>query len=213
MTRRTRIKFCGLTRPEDIHAAVRHGADAMGFVFHHPPSSREVSPEVARNLIREVPPFVTTVGLLVNPDADTVRDLLARVPLDLLQFHGDEDDAFCASFGRPFIKAVRVKPGVDLDALLGQWPSARGLLLDAWHPEQAGGTGLTFDWEKIPLRWRGRIILAGGLTPANVADAIRTIRPYGVDVSGGIEARKGEKDSALMAAFAAAVQHEDSRDD
>lgn len=213
MTRRTRFKFCGLTRPEDVTAAVRNGADAIGFVFDYPPSAREISHESARDLIREVPPFVTTTGLLVNPDADTVRNLLAEVPLDMLQFHGDEDDAFCASFGKPFIKAVRVKPDADLEILLDQWPSARGLLLDAWHPEQAGGTGLTFDWQKIPLRWRDRIILAGGLTPDNVAHAIRTIRPYGVDVSGGIEARKGEKDSALMAAFAAAVQHEDSQHD
>lgn len=212
MTRRTRIKFCGLTRPMDVTAAVDHGADALGLVFY-PPSSRAIDVAIARELIRLVPPFVTTTGLLVNPSADTVRDLLTAVPLDLLQFHGDEDDAFCASFGKPFIKAVRVKPDADLESLLGQWPSARGLLLDAWHPEQPGGTGLTFDWQKIPLRWRDRIILAGGLTSANVADAIRTIRPYGVDVSGGIEARKGEKDSALMAAFAAAVQHEDSQHD
>lgn len=212
MNQRTRIKFCGFREAEDVAAAVSIGADALGFVFY-PPSPRALAPADAATLIRSVPPFVTTTGLLVNPDRKTVDSLLAEVPLDLLQFHGDEDDAFCRQFGRPFIKAVRVHPDMDLATALDQWPSASGLLLDAWHPEQPGGTGLTFDWQRIPLRWRRRIILAGGLTPDNVGQAVRTIRPYGVDVSGGIEQHKGKKDSALMAAFAAAVQHEDTYHD
>lgn len=212
MTQRTRIKFCGFRHAEDITVAVAAGVDALGFVFY-PPSSRAVSETEAAALVRTVPPFVTTTGLLVNPDRRFVHSLLAEVPLDLLQFHGDEDDAFCRQFGRPFIKAIRMHPEMDLATTLERWPSACGLLLDAWHPQQPGGTGLTFDWQRIPLRWRSRIILAGGLTPDNVGTAVRTIRPYGVDVSGGIEQSKGKKDSALMTAFAAAVQHEDTQHD
>lgn len=212
MTRRTRIKFCGLTRAEDVILAARLGVDALGFVFY-PPSSRAVTPEQAGELLAHVPPFVTTTGLLVDPEPEAVTALLARAPVDLLQFHGDESDAFCARFGVPFIKAVRMHPSADLDEVLARWPSARGLLLDAWHPDQPGGTGLTFDWSRIPPDWRERIVLAGGLTATNVGQAIRQIRPYGVDVSGGIEAGRGIKDSAQMAAFVAAVQQEDGTHD
>lgn len=212
MTQRTRIKFCGLTRVEDVTLAGRLGVDAMGFVFY-PPSSRAVTPEQAGELLTHVPPFVTSTGLFVDPEPDHVKGVLAQAPLDLLQFHGDETDAFCAQFGVPYIKAVRMHPEADLDEILARWPGARGLLLDAWHPDQPGGTGLTFDWSRIPVNWRERIVLAGGLTPDNVGSAIRQVRPYGVDVSGGIEAERGTKNSALMADFVAAVQQEDSTHD
>ena len=212
MTARTRIKFCGFTRQQDVQAACALGADALGLVFY-PPSSRAVSAEQAAQLVAVMAPFVTPAGLFVNPAAESVWSVLNVVPLDLLQFHGDEDDAFCRQFGRPFIKGIRVHPDADLVSLLAQWPSARGVLLDAWHPDQPGGTGLTFDWQRIPAGWRSKVILAGGLTPANVADAVRTVRPYAVDVSGGIESAKGIKDSDLMAAFVAAVQREDEAHD
>lgn len=212
MTVRTRIKFCGLTRVEDVNQAARLGVDALGFVFY-PRSSRAVTPDQAAELLRHVPPFVTSTGLFVNPDPDALQAVLAQAPLDLLQFHGDETDDFCAQFGVPYIKAIRMRPEAELNDLLTTWPTARGLLLDAWHPDQPGGTGLTFDWSRIPVNWRERIVLAGGLTRANVGQAIRQVRPYGVDVSGGIEAERGIKDSALMADFVAAVQQEDSTHD
>ena len=204
---RTRIKICGITRSEDLAAAVAAGADAVGFVFY-PPSPRYLSPAAADRLARLAPPFVTRVGLFVNAAPAFVEDTLAQVPLDLLQFHGDEDAAYCEQFGRPFIKAARVKPGVDLLEFARAYPSAQGLLLDAWS-EAFGGTGQTFDWslipENLPLPW----ILSGGLSADNVGAALARRRPWAVDVSSGVETAKGIKDAAKIAAFIAAVRKAD----
>lgn len=211
MSSRVRVKICGITRLEDAQAAIAAGADALGFVFY-PPSPRYVAPEVAAAIIRQLPPFVTTVGLVVDPAVDEVRALLRQLPLSLLQFHGDEDNAFCAQFGHAWIKALAVKPDTDLAALAAAYPDAAGLLLDAWHPDLRGGTGQTFDWSRIPAQLQKPLILAGGLTPENVAGAVHQVRPYAVDVSGGVEARradgtpqKGIKDAELIKAFIAGV--------
>lgn len=201
---RTRVKMCGITRLCDARAAVAAGADAIGFVFHAP-SPRAVTPAQAAAIVAALPPFVTTVGLFVDADEARIRDTLARVPLALLQFHGDETDAECARYGRPWIKALRVHADLDVAAAMAAHPGASGILLDAWHPEQHGGTGLCFDWQKMPATAERPLILAGGLTPDNVADAISQTRPYAVDVSGGIEQAKGLKDVHRIQAFMAGV--------
>lgn len=200
-----RVKICGITRIEDALAAVVAGADAIGFVFH-PASPRYVTPAQAAEIVAALPPFVTTVGLFVDADEQRIRDTLAQVPLSLLQFHGDETQAQCRIYGLAWIKALRVQPGQDVAALMAGWPSASGILLDAWHPTQHGGTGLQFDWSLVPQGSAMPIILAGGLTPANVAEAIRSTRPYAVDVSGGVEASKGVKDADKIEAFMAGVR-------
>lgn len=204
---RTRIKICGLTRAEDIHGAVTSGADAIGLVFYSK-SPRFVSAEAARELAVLAPPFVTRVGLFVNEAPATVKKMLAAVPLELLQFHGDEDDAYCSQFDKPFIKAARVKPGDDLVRFALSFPSARALLLDACV-EGYGGGGKPFDWTLIPSRLPLPIILAGGLNPDNVGLAIQTARPWAVDVSSGVESDKGIKDSRKIAAFMTAVKNAD----
>ncbi len=197
---RTRVKICGLTREADVRAAVELGADAIGLVFHDP-SPRAVGVEQARSLCAALPPFVTSVGLFVEAPPEWVSRVLARVPLSLLQFHGDESPDYCAAFERPWIKALRVRPGIDLNLLRRRYAGATGLLLDAYDPVKAGGTGQTFDWDLVPSDLAPHIVLAGGLDPDNVAEAIRRVRPYGVDVSGGVEASKGLKDRHKMAAF------------
>ena len=207
---RTRVKICGLTRVSDIAAVVAAGADAVGFVFH-PASPRAVTPEQAAGLCRALPPFVTAVGLFVDASVETIEATLEQVPLDLLQFHGDESPAFCARFGRRWIKAVRMRPGIDLAAERERFAAADGLLLDAYEPGRAGGTGQRFDWERIPPAMAGDILLAGGLTPANVSEAIERVRPYGVDVSGGVESAKGHKDPDLIFAFMQGVRDGDQR--
>lgn len=204
---RTRIKICGLTRPEDVRAAVDAGADAIGFVFY-PPSPRNLSFERAAELAALLPPFVTAVGLFVNPEPEWVAQACAAVPLQLLQFHGDETDADCARHGRPWIKAARVRPGVDLVEFCASHPGARGILLDAFVDGYGGG-GKTFDWSLIPPDLGRPLILSGGLDPANVAEAVRRVRPWAVDVSSGVEAAKGIKDAAKIAAFIAGVRHAD----
>jgi len=201
---RTRIKMCGLTRPQDVLAAVEAGADAIGLVFY-PPSPRHVDLVQAAALARLVPPFVTIVGLFVNADAATLRATLAAVPIHLLQFHGDEDEAYCRQFDRPFIKAARMKPGMDLLQYAQAFPSAQAILLDAFV-EGYGGGGKVFDWTLIPDRLDAPVILSGGLDAENVADAVRRVRPAAVDVSSGIEAAKGIKDAEKMQAFVAAVR-------
>lgn len=208
---RVRVKICGITRAEDAHAAVAAGADAIGFVFY-PPSPRYVSPQVAATIVRELPPFVSTVGLLVNPAESEVRELLQQLPLSLLQFHGEESNEFCRQFRHPWIKALPVRESGAVDAAIAAYPDANGILLDAWHPQLKGGTGQSFDWKSFPQRSSRPLVLAGGLNPDNVADAIRATRPYAVDVSGGVEAaaadgspRKGIKDADLIKAFIAAV--------
>ena len=197
---RTRVKICGLTREADVRAAAELGADAIGLVFHDP-SPRVVGLEQARALQACLPPFVTSVGLFVDAEPERVRVTLAQVPLDLLQFHGEEPPDYCAAFGRPWIKAIRMRPETDLRVLRARYGAAAGLLLDAYHPARAGGTGQCFDWDLVPSDLAPHIVLAGGLDPDNVAAAIRRVRPYGVDVSGGVEAAKGLKDRQKMAEF------------
>ncbi len=204
----TRIKICGVTREQDVHAAVTAGADALGFVFYEK-SPRHVSAWEAAALLRSVPPFVTSVGLFVDPNEDCVRQVLAQVPLDVLQFHGDETPEFCARFGRPYLKAIRVKAGVDLVECAARYAGAQGLLLDAYVEGVQGGTGESFDWALIPRDLPLPVILSGGLHAGNVAQAIRRVRPYAVDVSSGVEAAKGIKDAAKVAAFIKEVEQID----
>ena len=208
---RTRIKICGITREEDLAAAVAAGADALGFVFYAP-SPRYVTIERAAQLMAQVPAFVTKVGLFVNAEPQAVRETMAQVPLDLLQFHGDEDAAYCAAFGRPWIKAARVRPGFDLleyASLFAKAPGVSGLLLDA-HVEGYGGGGKTFDWTLIPRKLSLPVILSGGLHPGNVAEAVRTVRPWAVDVSSGVEAARGIKDAQKIIEFIAGVREADA---
>jgi phosphoribosylanthranilate isomerase len=206
---RTRIKICGFTRNEDLAAAVNAGADAIGLVFY-PPSPRFLAAEAAALLARQVPPFVTRVGLFVNAEPAMVREILAQVPIDLLQFHGDEDAQYCEQFGRPYIKAARVKPGLDLLEFARAFPTAQGLLLDAWV-EAYGGAGQSFDWSLIPENLPLPIVLSGGLHAGNVIEAVVKTRPWAVDVSSGVEFSKGIKDAVKIVAFVAAVRMADVR--
>ena len=207
--RMTRIKICGLTRPQDVDAAVAAGADAIGLVFH-PQSPRYVDLTQAVALVRRIPPLVTVVGLFVNAAPEDVRARLAAVPIHLLQFHGDEDDAYCRQFGRPFLKAVRVRPGVDVLREMAAFPSAQAILLDAFV-EGYGGGGRIFDWALAPREPSKPIILSGGLGADNVGEAIRRLHPAAVDVSSGVERGKGIKDAEKMRAFIAAVRRADAR--
>ena len=204
---RTRIKICGLTRPQDVRVAVECGADALGFVFY-PPSPRAVSIEQAAELVALLPPFVTSVGLFVNASGEEVNAVLDRVPLQLLQFHGDETDAQCARHGRPWIKAARMRPGVDLVEFSSLHPRASGVLVDAFVDGYGGG-GKTFDWSLIPAGFERPLVLSGGLDADNVVEAVRRVRPWAVDVSSGVESAKGIKDAAKIAAFIAGVRNAD----
>jgi phosphoribosylanthranilate isomerase len=204
---RTRIKICGLTRAEDVRAAVESGADAIGLVFYAP-SPRSVTAEQAAELAALVPPFVTTVGLFVNARPDLVHSVLARVPLQLLQFHGDEREADCARYGRAWIKAARMQAGTDLLEFCALHPGASGVLLDAFV-EGYGGGGKVFDWSLIPAGLARRLILSGGLDVDNVVEAVQRVRPWAVDVSSGVESAKGIKDAARIAAFIAGVRRAD----
>lgn len=195
-----RIKICGITRVEDAVAAARAGADAIGLVFHEA-SPRAVDIQRASLIVRALPPFVTSVGLFVDAEEARIRQVLERVPLDMLQFHGDEPDDFCRRFARPYLKAVRVRPGVDLDSLAGNWPGASGILLDSYKPGVPGGTGETFDWGLIPAQRNWNLVLAGGLSAGNVREAVDLTQPWAVDVSGGVEAAKGIKDVSKINAF------------
>ena len=210
MTRntRTRIKICGITREQDALAAASNGADALGLVFYEK-SPRNVSLGQAAQLARAIPPFVTVVGLFVNPAVEYVREVLAKVPMDVLQFHGEEMPEFCGQFGRPYLKAIRVRAGVDLVQCAATYRAAQGLLLDAFVEGTRGGTGESFDWSLIPQELPLPVILSGGLHAGNVAEAIRQVRPYGVDVSSGVEASKGIKDAAKIAAFINEVKRSD----
>jgi len=185
------------------------GVDAIGFVFY-PPSPRFLDREPAAALARLVPPFVARVGLFVNAEPAFVEAVLAEVPLDLLQFHGDEDAAYCEQFHRPYVKAARVRPDLDLLEYAGVFPSARGILLDA-YVEGYGGAGRVFDWSLIPREMPLPVILSGGLTPENVSDAVIGVRPWAVDVSSGVEVAKGIKDAAKINAFVTAVKSSDTR--
>jgi phosphoribosylanthranilate isomerase len=205
---RTRVKICGLTSASDAKAVAAAGADAVCLVFYAA-SPRALDIAGAKAVVAALPPFVTSVGLFVDAAAAFVAQVLAAVPLDLLQFHGDEPPEACAAFGRPWIKALRVRPGMDLAMAAERYSGATGLLLDAYRPGVPGGTGACFDWSLIPPGLGPRIVLAGGLTPQNVAMAIRAVRPYGVDVSGGVEVAKGIKDPAKIDAFMRGVRDGD----
>ena len=200
-----RSKICGITRIEDALAAVAAGADAIGFVFYAK-SPRAVSAGQARAIIAALPPFVTTVGLFVNASACELNETLDAVPLDLLQFHGDETAEHCEGFHRPYIKALRVKAGDDIAAACAAYKSASGILLDAYVDGVPGGTGQAFDWSLIPQDLSKPIILAGGLSAGNVRQAIDRVQPYAVDVSGGVEKSKGIKDHDKIRAFMQAVR-------
>lgn len=204
----TAVKICGITRGEDAQAAARLGAHAVGFVFYAK-SPRNVEAARAAQIARALPPFVTTVGLFVDPAAGEVESVLAGVRLDLLQFHGDEPAGFCAQFGAPYIKAVRVRPGLDLLQYARSYATARGLLLDAYVAGVHGGTGTAFDWSLIPRTLPLPVILSGGLNPQNVAAAMRSVRPWAVDVSSGVEAGPGIKDARLIASFMKEVRSAD----
>ena len=195
-----RVKICGITRNEDLSAACAAGADALGFVFYAK-SPRNLSIERAASLVRALPPFVQSVGLFVDAEPGFVGAVLDAVPLDLLQFHGDETPEYCRQFNRPYLKAVRVRPGVDLVKYASDFADARALLLDAYVPGVPGGTGERFDWRLIPAGLNKPIILSGGLNPDNVAEAVQTVQPWAVDVSSGVESAPGIKDVAKVAAF------------
>jgi phosphoribosylanthranilate isomerase len=200
MGERTRVKICGITRVEDGLAACAAGADAIGLVFY-PPSPRAVTMEQAVAIRRALPPFVTVVGLFVNADRETVVETARAVHLDLLQFHGDESRAQCELFAMPYMKAIRVGDDVDLGEMSRRYAGAKALVLDTHDDKLWGGSGRTFDWDAVPADLELPVVLAGGLSPANVADAIRRLRPYGVDVSGGVEQAPGIKDAARIAKF------------
>lgn len=205
----TRTKICGITRVEDVMAVAQNGADALGLVFYGK-SPRYVTMQQASRLMNSAPPFVTVVGLFVNPSEEEVRNVLSRVPLDVLQFHGEEEPEFCTRFNRPYLKAVRVRAGVDLIQCAVRYAGAQGLLLDACIEGTHGGTGASFDWALIPHGLPLPVILSGGLHAGNVGKAIRQVRPYAVDVSSGVEAAKGIKDAAKIAAFINEVKRVDS---
>ncbi len=201
----TRVKICGITRLEDALAAARAGADAIGLVFADQ-SPRRLEPARAAAIARALPPFVTSVALFVNPEAEWVEEVIHKVCPDLLQFHGEESPDFCRGFDVPYIKAARMKPGLDLLQYAALFSDARGLLMDAWSPVAHGGTGEGFDWDLIPPDLPIPLILAGGLTPGNVTEAVCRVRPWAVDVSSGVELSKGIKDAAKIAAFMNAIR-------
>ena len=204
---RTRVKICGITRSGDARAAAEAGADAIGLVFY-PPSPRYLSVERAVEIRDALPPFVQTVALFVNADGAQIAQVIGRVHPAMLQFHGDETADFCAQFGLPFVKACRVRAGVDPLAYLQPYGRATAWLLDSFVPEY-GGVGESFDWSLAPKDRARPLILSGGLDRGNVARAICAVRPWGVDVSSGVESAKGIKDAGKMAAFIAEVRHAD----
>ena len=200
-TRSVRVKICGLTSANIAAAAACAGADAVGLVFY-PPSSRNLADlELARDIAYAAGPLINIVGLFVDPQAQEVERVLGRVPLTMLQFHGDESETFCQSFARPYLKALRMKPGVDVEEQAIRYGSAAGVLLDAYHPTMPGGTGEVFDWQQIPRSLPRPLILAGGLRPDNIANAVASVHPWGVDVSGGVESSPGVKDAFLIREF------------
>jgi phosphoribosylanthranilate isomerase len=203
---RTRVKICGITRPGDGQAAARAGADAIGLVFY-PPSPRYLSLERACEIRDALPPFVQTIALFVNADAAQVSQVIGRVHPAMLQFHGEETPEFCAQFGVPYVKACRVKKGVSALEYLRPFSRAAAWLFDSHVPEY-GGVGESFDWSLVP-RTDKPTILSGGLSPANVGEAVRRVKPWGVDVSSGVESAKGIKDAAKIAAFIAEVRNAD----
>ncbi|MBE9516668.1 MAG: phosphoribosylanthranilate isomerase [Proteobacteria bacterium] len=205
---RTRVKICGITREQDMFAAADAGADALGFVFYAP-SPRSLDVAAAIGLIAKAPAFVTTVALFVDADPELVETVIERTAVDVLQFHGDEPADYCRNFGRSYIKAIRMQKETELPELIKKYQDGQALLVDSYSPTVAGGTGETFDWSHIPPGVTMPLILAGGLGPDNVGRAIEQVHPYAVDVSSGVEQKKGIKDAAKMAAFIEAVRVSD----
>jgi len=206
---RVRIKICGLTRPEDARCASGLGVDAIGLNFY-PPSPRFLGVSAARAVRASISPFVTTVAVFVNPGPEEVRRVMGEVGVDMLQFHGTEPARFCEEFGLPYLKAIGMREGVDLAGAVREYPSASAWLLDVHDTEKWGGTGRTFDWSAVRSESGGSfdrpIVLAGGLAPQNVEDAIRRVRPFAVDVCGGVESAGGIKDESMLAAFVERVE-------
>lgn len=204
---RTRIKICGITNSRDAEFAVASEVDALGFNLYEE-SPRYVDAKTAAGIVDQLPPYVTSVALLVNHTREDVELLLKKAPFDFLQFHGDETDEFCCSFGMPFIKAIRVEKLVDLEGQVDRFPHSKGILLDAFVEGEYGGTGKIFAWSKVPVISKP-VVLAGGLTPDNVRQAIKQIRPFAVDVSSGVESEKGIKDHEKVSSFIREVRTAD----
>ena len=196
----TKVKICGITNSIDAKIVCDAGADAIGLVFY-PPSPRYVAIEQAKEIVESLPPFITSVALFVNETRETIENVLQQIAIDIIQFHGDESADFCASFSRPYIKAVRMKEGLDLYALEDEYAGARAILLDTYKKGIPGGTGESFNWECVPHDLKKPVVLAGGLNADNVAQAITRVQPYAVDVSGGVEASQGKKDRHKIMAF------------
>ncbi len=196
----TRVKICGITRPEDARAAEAAGAEAIGMVFYDK-SPRCVETAMAARIVTVLGPFTRAVGLFVNAPENEVQAVIEETGIDLLQFHGDEDEAFCARFDRPYLKAIRMRPGMDPVSAASVYTSAAGILFDTWSDDKYGGTGVTFDWARVPGEIDKPIILAGGLTAQNVAAAVAATKPYAVDVSGGVESSPGIKSEQLINDF------------
>ena len=205
---RTRVKICGFTRIEDAVYAAHNGVDAIGLVFY-PPSPRHVEIEQAIRIVNALPAFTSVVALFVDEQEAKIREVLAQVPIDCIQFHGDETAEACRIYGKRYIKAISMREGIDIPALAHYYHDAAGLLLDAFHPDAKGGTGSQFNWSLIPNQLDLPIILAGGLDETNAKLAVQTVRPYALDVSSGVETRKGIKDSLKMAAFIKQVNEGD----
>jgi len=205
---RTRIKICGFTQVQDAVAAAGLGVDAIGLVFY-PPSPRHVSIEQAVEIVKALPAFVTVVALFVDEQEAQIREVLRSVSIDCIQFHGDESVEACRIYNKPYMKAIRMKPGLDILAIAAQYQDATALLLDAYHPGIKGGSGSQFDWDLIPEKCSLPVVLAGGLQVNNAKLAIESVRPYALDVSSGVEAEKGIKDVAKMAAFIQAINESD----
>ena len=201
----TRIKICGIKHLDDALKAVEFGADAIGLIFVEK-SPRYVSLTEARFIAESMPPFVTVVGLFMNAPTEVVREALKVVPLNLLQFHGEETPEFCDQFEMPYIKVLRMRENANVVAFAQEYPNAAGILLDAYHKGVGGGTGQTFDWDLIPENLPLPLILAGGLDPGNVASAVETVRPYAVDVSSGVESEPSIKDHKKIEQFIKEVQ-------
>jgi phosphoribosylanthranilate isomerase len=197
---RARVKICGITSVEDARAVIDAGAEALGLVFYAA-SPRAVTIEQARAIALAAGPFTVVTGLFVDADPEFVAAVLKQVPLQLLQFHGDENPDYCESFTRPYMKAIRMRPELDVAAAIAGYPGAAGVLLDAYRPGVPGGTGETFDWARVPRQSAKPLVLAGGLTATNVVDAIRATQVYGVDVSGGVESAPGKKDHGKITSF------------
>ena len=197
---RTRVKICGFTQAKDAVAAANLGVDAIGLVFY-PPSPRHVSIEQAKEIVEALPAFVTVVALFVDEQESQIREVLSHVSIDCIQFHGDESAAQCRVYNKPYMKAIRMKPDLDIMEIARQYNDATALLLDAYHPGIKGGSGSQFDWDLIPENCTLPVVLAGGLQVDNVRQAVQSVKPYALDVSSGVEAEKGIKDVAKMAAF------------